>query len=227
MKTTRSSDKVHPGIALALLASLRDQDTPAESLEDEAYVESLPRRLGLSDVVDVQMRRYAELRDSGRSLDLSEFLDLVRLISRRPDAADIFRAAGAALALDRFAESGPLNRAFRRVYPEAVRRRKLLRSMTSAARALSPGAEIVADRTNPGMVIDECALAPAGIHGNACEILTAVLDVCVTEIWDPALGVRHTECLGRGADRCAWTLVEVKEEPPRAEGAASEVLAAG
>lgn len=207
MNITRSSAKVHPGIALALLSSLRDKDTPDESLEDESYAESLPRRLGLNDVVNLQMRRYADLRDAGRSLELTEFLDLVRLISRRPDATDIFRSAGAALAFERFAESGPLSRAFRRMYPEGVRRRKLVRSMTSAGKALSPGTEIVTGRTPPGLVIDACALAPAGLHGNACEILTSVLDVCASEILDASLSVRHTECLGRGHDRCVWTVV--------------------
>jgi len=88
--------------------------------------------------------------------------------------------------------------------------------MTRAARALTPGAEIEADREPPKMVIDDCALAPVGIAGNSCEILTAVLDVCVTEIWDPELSVRHVECVGRGDERCTWTLVEA----PGAGGAA-------
>ena len=230
MKSTKSPEKVHPGIALALLTSLRDKDTPAEAIEDEAFSHSLPRRLGLNDVINVQMRRYADLKDAGRSLALSEFLDLVRLISRRPDAVDVFRAAGAALAADRFAESGPLSRAFRRLYPEGVRRRKLVRSMTRAARALTPGAEIEADREPPKMVIDDCALAPVGIAGNSCEILTAVLDVCVTEIWDPELSVRHVECVGRGDERCTWTLVEAPDTggpEPAAADDSTEHRAAG
>ena len=138
MKPSRSADKVHPGIALALLRALRDQDTPAESLEDEAFVDSLPRRLGLNDVVNIQMRRYADMRDQSRSLALSEFLDLIRLISRRPDAARIFRTAGSSLAAERFADSGPLSRAMRRLSTDSVRRRRLVKSMSAAARALSP-----------------------------------------------------------------------------------------
>lgn len=216
MNSTRSPEKVHPGIALALLTSLRDQDTPDETIEDEAFSHSLPRRLGLNDVINVQMRRYADLKEAGRSLAQSEFLDLVRLISRRPDAIAIFRAAGAALAAERFAESGTLSRAFRRVYPEGVRRRKLVRSMTRAGRALCPGAEVVADRDPLFLVIDDCALAPAGVDGNSCEILSAVLDVCVSEIWDPRLTVRHSECIGRGDDRCAWSLAEAPGAEPAA-----------
>lgn len=218
MKSSKSADKVHPGIALALLRSMRDQDTPDESLEDEAFVDSLPRRLGLNDVVNVQMRRYADLRDRGQYLALSEFLDLVRLISRRPDARPIFCTAGRALAIDRFAESGALRRAARRLSPEGVRQRRLLRSMSSAAQALSPGVQIVADRDPPAMTLEDFALAPAGIHGNACEILTAALDVCVAEMWDADLSVRHAECQGRGDARCAWSLVASPEVATLAAG---------
>ncbi len=218
MKSSKSADKVHPGIALALLRSLRDQDTPAESLEDEAFVDSLPRRLGLNDVVNVQMRRYADLRDRGQSLALSEFLDLIRLISRRPDARAIFSTAGRNLATEKFADSGALRKAARRLSTEAARQRRLLRSMSSAARALSPGIQIDADRDPPALSIEGFALAPAGIHGNACEILTAALGVCVTEMWDAELSVRHAECQGRGDSRCAWSLVESPELATQAAG---------
>lgn len=216
MNSTRSPDKVHPGIALALLTSLRNQDTPDEAIEDEEYSHSLPRRLGLNDVINVQMRRYADLKDAGRALPLSEFLDLVRLISRRPDAVEIFRSAGASLADARFADSGIFKKALRRLSTEKARRRKLERSMTRAAKALTPGAETVTERDPPGMEIADCALAPVGIAGNACEILTAVLDVCVAELWDPDRSVRHEECLGRGDERCAWRVVETggSREPP-------------
>ncbi len=208
MKPSRFTDKVHPGIALALLRSLRDQDTPDESLEDEAFADSLPRRLGLSDVVNVQMRRYADLRDRGQALALSEFLDLVRLISRRPDAQSIFRAAGETLARERFADPGVTGRLFRRLLPETIRRRKLLRSMSSAAIALSPGARIKAQQTPPAMEIENCALSSVGIHGSACEILTAALGVCVAQVWNADMTIRHTECLGRGDDCCVWSLIE-------------------
>lgn len=223
MNSTRSPEKVHPGIALALLTSLRDQDTPDEAIEDEAFAHSLPRRLGLNDVINVQMHRYADLKEAGRSLALTEFLDLVRLISRRPDAVEIFRRAGAALAAERFADTGVLRRAARRLSTEKARRRKLRRSMTRAAKALTPGAEIEADRDPPGMAIADCALAPVGVEGNACEILTAVLDACVAELWDPGRSARHVECVGRGDSRCVWQVIEAAD----GNGAATERQEAG
>ena len=90
--------------------------------------------------------------------------------------------------------------------------------MTRAANALTPGADVVAERDPPAMEIGDNALAPAGVDGNACEILTAVLDVCVSEIWDPDLSVRHTECIGRGDERCAWRLVDMADADPVPSG---------
>ena len=168
--------------------------------------------------MNVQMRRYADLRDRGQSLALSEFLDLIRLISRRPDARAIFSTAGRNLATEKFADSGALRKAARRLSTEAARQRRLLRSLSSAARALSPGIQIDADRDPPALSIEGFALAPAGIHGNACEILTAALGVCVTEMWDAELSVRHAECQGRGDSRCAWSLVESPELATQAAG---------
>ena len=67
MKPTRGTDKVNPAIALALLHSLRATDTPDEVIEDESFRVSLPRRLGLNEVVDAQMRRYARALESSIS----------------------------------------------------------------------------------------------------------------------------------------------------------------
>ena len=48
---------ITPLFPLLLLETMRDMDRPEELLEDEDLTTSLPRRLGLSDVVMVQIRR--------------------------------------------------------------------------------------------------------------------------------------------------------------------------
>ena len=53
---------ITPLFPLILLETLRDRDRPEEVLEDEDVSVSLPRRLGLSDVVMVQIRRFQEER---------------------------------------------------------------------------------------------------------------------------------------------------------------------
>ncbi len=97
MKPTRGTDKVSPAIALALLHALRTSDTPPEVIEDESFRISLPRRLGLNEVIDTQMRRFAEIRDRRGTISTDEFASLLGLIDRRPDDAEIFAAAGRVL----------------------------------------------------------------------------------------------------------------------------------
>lgn len=81
-----------------MMETLRSQDLPGEILADEDVTLTLPRRLGLSEVVDAQIRRYREeVRRRGRVSD-DEILDLMRLVLRRPDAQVLFRRVGEELA---------------------------------------------------------------------------------------------------------------------------------
>src|SRR5690606_9092655 len=58
--TERSAAPVDPLLPLALLEAVRTRDKPREVLEDEDLAASLPRRLGLTSVVESQIRRYEE-----------------------------------------------------------------------------------------------------------------------------------------------------------------------
>ncbi|MGZ7236654.1 hypothetical protein ACXWOK_10690, partial [Streptococcus pyogenes] len=51
---------VTPLFPLILLETLRDMDRPEELLEGEDLTASMPRRLGLSDVVYLQIHRFRE-----------------------------------------------------------------------------------------------------------------------------------------------------------------------
>ena len=57
-----------------------------------------PRRLGLSDVVDRQIRTYRGDVKKGVRLADAEVLDLFRLVIRRPDGEEVFYGAGRLLA---------------------------------------------------------------------------------------------------------------------------------
>ena len=84
---TARNGYVVPVLPLALLEAVRAHDRPDEVLEDENLAVSLPRRLGLSDVVLTQIQRYEADVQSGRRVPLPELIDLLRLVLRRPDAA--------------------------------------------------------------------------------------------------------------------------------------------
>lgn len=192
-----------PGVALVLLESLRDVDTPPEVLEDEAFSISLPRRLGLSDVIDGQMRRYADMRKRRRQLEASEFLDLLRLIARRPDARLVFEAAGDRLGAEYASRTPRAATLARKIAPAALRRRSLLKHLRRVAESLSPGSSVRADRAEPSISVDRCLPAAADESGTACELITAAFNACAHGLGETG-PVRHAHCEGRGDASCLW-----------------------
>ena len=206
MKPTRGTDKVNPAIAIALLNSLRATDTPDEVIEDESFRISLPRRLGLNEVVDAQMRRYAEIRNRRGVISPDEYGNLLQLIDRRPDAVTVFASAGRNLTEARFSEPGRFDRLRARLMPTGLRRRKLIRAMTDVARALEPGAAIqpVLEGGADGIDVLAPPLAMTTTSGAGCALMTAALEVCADRVGSDTALLSHGLCVGRGDDRCRW-----------------------
>lgn len=210
MKQTIEFDGwLSPGVALVLLESLRDVDTPPEVLEDEAFRISLPRRLGLSDVIDGQMRRYADMSKRRRQLEASEFLDLLRLIARRPDARMVFEAAGDRLGSEYVARTPRAAGLARRLAPARFRRRSLLRHLRRVAESLSPGSAIRSDRGDPSISVARCLPAVADDSGSACGIITAAFTACAHGLGEVS-PVSHPHCESRGDDACLWEVAPVE-----------------
>jgi len=210
MKPTRGTDKVNPAIAIALLNSLRATDTPDEIIEDESFRISLPRRLGLNEVVDAQMRRYAEIRDRRGAISPDEYGNLLQLIDRRPDAVTVFASAGRNLAEARFSEPSRFDRIRRRLIPARLHRRKLIRAMTDVARALEPGAAIqpVTEFGADGIDVLAPPLATTTTGGAGCALMTSALDVCADRVGSDTARLSHGLCVGQGDDRCRWVISE-------------------
>src|SRR5687767_4324843 len=85
---------VTPVFPLILLETMRDMDKPDEVLEGENLAISMPRRLGLSDVVYLQIHKFREETRKKRLQTPAVVEDLIRLVIRRPDADEIFEEAG-------------------------------------------------------------------------------------------------------------------------------------
>jgi hypothetical protein len=145
---TESTPSVTPLFPLLLLETLRDMDRPDEVLEGEDLSASMPRRLGLSDVVYVQIHRFREEVRRKRLQTAATVEDLIRLVIKRHDADEIFEEAGRRVA--------------RRIWEERSRRRAA--SCASfpppwpcAARAAPPIASSARCRELPGWT---CAASP-------------------------------------------------------------------
>lgn len=117
-----ASFSVDPLIPLTLLEAVRDMDRPEGEAEAEYVPELLNKRLGTHDTVYAQIRRYADARKRGQQIDVAEVSALARLIGRRPDAADVFRAAGASMARVAYERIPGLVRGLIRVLPNFASR---------------------------------------------------------------------------------------------------------
>lgn len=194
---------VVPFLPLALLEAVRAHDLPPEVLEDEDVSVSLPRRLGLSDVVLTQIRRYEADVEAGRRVPLPDLIELVRLILRRPDAAEILMDAGRSVARWRY-DRVPRGLAWyyrtvpRRMALMGVRRgvRRLMRAVTGSARITARKPLVVALGNSPTGRLD----------GTACVLYTGAIEELASLYTGRDQRVVHTRCTARGDAVCEWSL---------------------
>jgi hypothetical protein len=200
-------------VALTLLEVLRRQDRPAEVLEAENTTLTMPRRLGLSDVVDQQIRRYREEVRKGHRIGDDEVKDLVRLVIRRPDSEEVFFRAGRLLAGDqnpRASWSKALPPAVAYALARRATGRKLRRLFGRRVGGFAPGPftmegrALVFIQSDPG--------------GDACNFVSGFCQ-SVLEQYVGGAQVVHSLCESRNDPLCRWTVlgeekVRAKEHVP-------------
>ena len=207
-------------MALRLLEVMRDRDLPGEILEDEDPSRTIPRRFGLSDVVERQIRTYkADARKRVRLSD-SEVGDLFRFVIRRPDGDQVFEQVGRLLA----AADRP--RRLARVLPKRARfamarssaKRRLKRLFGRAIGGFGRGLFVIEGRSlffishDPG--------------GDACHLLSGFCREVIEQALGGTVRVDHTQCQSRGDELCRWQAEIVEESAslalPEAQEAESE-----
>lgn len=118
-RTTRA---VNPLVPLMLLQAVRDADRPDGAAEAEYAPELLNKRLGTTETIYAQIRRYTDAVRRGRSVSTAEVAALARLIARRPDAPAVFGAAGQATAQAAYWRMSSPRRTLIRLLPRAAAR---------------------------------------------------------------------------------------------------------
>jgi hypothetical protein len=113
---------VDPLVPLSLLEAVREADRPESDGEAEYAPEFLNKRLGTTDTVYTQIRRYNEAARRGHAIDEAEVVALARLIGRRPDAIELFRAAGRATARTAYRRLSAVKRGSVNFLPRIVAR---------------------------------------------------------------------------------------------------------
>ena len=209
--------RVQAVVALRLLEVIRDRDLPGEILEDEDPSRTMPRRFGLSDVVERQIRTYRDDVRRGARLTDGEVRDLFRFVIRRPDGAEIFRQLGRLLAAGeragRWVRILPRALQYRAARGRARKRLKKLfgRPVGGFCRApfVIEGRALIFIESDPG--------------GDACDLLSGFSEEVLEETFGGTARVRHTLCQARGDEVCRWEgeLVQARAtvvaRPDRAE----------
>ena len=197
-RTADGPRRVRAVVALRLLEVLRDRDLPGELLEDEDPVRTMPRRFGLSDVVERQIRTYKEDVRRGVRLTDDEVRGLFRFVIRRPDGEEIFHQVGRLLA------TGDRARRWSRLLPRpaafalarARARRRLRRVFGRAIGGFARGPFVIEGRalffieSDPG--------------GAACHLVSGFCREVVEHSLGAAATVTHTHCQSRSDALCRW-----------------------
>jgi hypothetical protein len=197
---------VIPLLPLAILEALRAQDRPAEVLEDEDVVASLPRRFGLTGVVASQIERYREAARKGRPIPADDVADLFRLVLRRPDAREILHEAGRQAARQYFERiprpaASALGVLPRRAAQAAARRgaQKMLRRLHHPGRCdllRNPWRALLFEPLTRGL----------DTMGIACTFYGAAIEECFYLYTRQRPQIIHSLCSTLGGEHCEWTL---------------------
>jgi predicted hydrocarbon binding protein len=198
-------DGFRPDLPLAILESVRHHDRPMEVLEDEDLAASLPRRLGLTGVVESQIHRYRIARKRRERVSAADVVDLLRLVMRRPDCEPILREAGHDLARHHHRKILYRLSALARVLPEGFGSWVARRGIHALMRRI--GGPAFRTRSDPfGVEARGAVTARADPYGVACVLYAAATEEAYHQATGRRPAVAHPECEARGDDRCLWTV---------------------
>lgn len=199
------SATVDARLPLSLLEAVRVVDTPEGNVEAEYIEELRSKRLGLSDTVYQQIRRYTDAVRRNERTVRDEAAALARLIGRRTDAHRVFDSAGAMLAREAIETLSPLRRQAMRRLPGLIARPLALSAVRQLSRRYLDGqlqrvgATVVLLIRDP-VTIETSVIAGYAFYASAfatmLEELTGVPAV-VTRLDDSAPGLRWKASWGR------------------------------
>jgi predicted hydrocarbon binding protein len=194
---------VNARIPLSLLEAVRRKDTPESDAEEEYVQELRNKRLGLSDTVYQQIRRYSEAAKKGHGIPYAEVSGLGTLIGRRPDAEEVFENAGKILANDVYAAiSGTLRKTIR-LLPGVVARPLGLNQMRQFA-ARFFGGTLTRSGNLLALSITNSVTVNSAPDSVGCTYYASALQELLRLLMSGGGSVDHVSCMQRGDKRCEW-----------------------
>jgi hypothetical protein len=194
---------VNARIPLSLLEAIRRIDTPQDQAETEYVAELRNKRLGLSDTVYTQIRRYSEALKRGQRIPFAEAEGLGTLIGRRPDAEELYRSAGSILANDIYQSISPTKRGIIRVMPGFISRPMALKQLEQAAEKYFGG---TMERMGSflSLKVPESVTVNGSPKSAGCSFYEIAFRDLLKLLVDAGDQVEHVHCAGRGEGWCEW-----------------------
>jgi hypothetical protein len=190
-------------LPLSLLEAVRSVDLPDDDLDAEYVPELRNKRLGLSDTVYAQIRRYADAVKRRQRTVHDEAVGLAKLIGRRPDAEEVFRAAGRYLARESYLTIPGVARKLMAVLPSVLARPIAFRQVRRLADRYLNG-----DVARVGgalvLVVDSPVTLDSAPRGAGCAFYEATLRELLRLVAVGGGHVEHVRCAGRGEGACEW-----------------------
>lgn len=194
---------VHARVPLSLLEAIRDVDSPGGEVETEYVQELRNKRLGLSDTVYAQIRRYSDAVKRNQAIAITEATGLSTLIGRRADADAIFIAAGRRLAEAVYLTISPTMRRTILLMPGFLARPLALRQLKKLAGRFFNSSI----RRMGGFVIfavrDSVSLDSAP-GSTGCLYYESALRELLRLMVRGGGPVEHVRCASRGEGACEW-----------------------
>ncbi len=197
------SSTVDALLPLSFLEAVRNVDSPDGDLDAEFVPELRNKRLGLSDTVYAQIRRYTEAAKKHQRPEHDEAAALAKLIGRRPDAEAVFRAAGRYLAFQAYVSIPATTRRLITVLPALLARPIALKQTQRIAERYLNGR---VRRLGSSLILEvpRSATVDSAPQGVGCAYYEATLRELLRLLGASGGAVDHVRCAGRGEGSCEW-----------------------
>lgn len=202
MTSPASVDALLP---LSFLEAVRTVDSPVEEHEPEIELvgELRNKRLGLSETVYMQIRRYSEAVKRNQRAAQEEATALAKLIGRRPDAEAVFRQAGRILAGEAYRTLSVFQRQLVRILPNLFKKSLATRYVRRLAQRYFNGG-VTRSGSSIYLEIADSVTVDSAPRGWGCAYYESGLSEMLRLLVNSGGVVEHVRCSSRGEGTCRW-----------------------
>ena len=190
-------------LPLSFLEAVRNVDSPVEDLEAELVGDLRNKRLGLSDTIYMQIRRFTDAVKRNQRTSHEEAVALARLLGRRADAEAVFRAAGRHLAHEAYQTLGNFSRRTMLAVPSLLARPIALRTTRRLARRFLNG-RISRVGSHVYLEVAHSVTLDTAPRSVGCTYYEAALKELLRLLVNNVGAVEHVRCASRQEGTCSW-----------------------